>query len=104
MYDDDEMLQLQGIMYAVNQAAFPKFPCDLISSQKRSAADNGELDIITGVTRDTNFRLIILEGLGQGGMKNLHKEITRAKDANGPRCRAVRSCCALSRKTLEPLI
>merc|ERR1711991_46756 len=48
----------------------------------------GDLDIITGVTViDENFRLIIVEGLGEGGMKNFHEEITQSrKEKNGPRC------------------
>ena len=53
------------------------------------AAQNGDLDIISGFqVIDEDFRIIVIEGLGSGGMAMLHQEVRRTR-ANGPLIRVL---------------
>ena len=91
-YDDEEMLQqVQGAMYEVNQASLPEasLRSHQMTEEERQAANNGDLDVVTGFTViDDAYRLIVVEGIGSRGMRTLHRRVER-KVQNGPRCRVL---------------
>jgi hypothetical protein len=91
-YDDEKTLQeLQGAMYEVNQRALPEasLRSHQLSAEEKQGAVDGSLDVITGFTIiDDAFRLVVIEGLGAGGMKTLHKRVRR-KERNGSRFRVL---------------
>ena len=91
-YDDEKTLQeIQGAMYEVNQRALPEasLRSHQLSEEEKCGAIDGTLDVITGFTIiDDAFRLIVIEGLGSGGMKIVHKRVRR-KERNGARFRVL---------------
>ncbi len=91
-YDDNEMLhKVQDLMKKVNEAALPNtaLRAHQLTEQQVVDAQNGELDIICGFqVIDEDFRIIVIEGLGSGGMAMLHREVRRTR-ANGPLIRVL---------------
>jgi hypothetical protein len=91
-YDDNELLhQVQDLMTKVNAAALPgvALRAHQLTEQQVIDAQNGDLDIICGFqVIDDDFRIIVIEGLGSGGMAMLHREVRRTR-ANGPLVRVL---------------
>ena len=89
-YKNAKMMQaLRAVLVDVNRRALPG--CSVRSYQltpeQAAAADNGELDIITGFqVVDDAFRLVVMEGLGASAMKELRARMPR-EAANHPRCK-----------------
>jgi|EP00945_MAST-04E_sp_MAST-4E-sp1_P000018 hypothetical protein len=91
-YEDNEMLhQVQDLMYRVNKDALPDtaLRAHQLTKEQVAAAHEGTLDIICGFqVIDDDFRIIVVEGLGDGGMARLHREVKRTR-ANGPMVRTL---------------
>ena len=91
-YDDNEMLHaIQDLMKKVNSAALPgtALRAHQLTPEQTAAAEAGELDIICGFqVIDSDFRIIVLEGLGTGGIAMLHREVRRTRK-NGPMSRVL---------------
>lgn len=84
-YDDINMLQaIRECVDQVNSAAIPNvsLPSYQLTQWQKDAARDGKLDIICGfqIIEDAQ-RLIVLEGLSEGGMSRLRESLPRASIA-----------------------
>ncbi|KAG3013672.1 hypothetical protein PC128_g15602 [Phytophthora cactorum] len=86
-YKDNSTLgEVTKAMTSVNLTALPGVPIrsyQMMESEKMDC-ETGALDVITGTQIiDSQFRMIILEGLADKGMKHLHQQLQR-KGPNDP--------------------
>ncbi|DBA02207.1 TPA: hypothetical protein N0F65_007617 [Lagenidium giganteum] len=81
---------VMDVMAHVNLSTLPNVPIRSYQMTEREKAecDNGTLDLITGIqVIDSQFRMIVLEGLAEYGMKLVHTRLERRgrNDAQGYR-------------------
>jgi hypothetical protein len=90
-YKDNVTLgEVTSAMAAVNLQALPGVPIRSyqLTETEKAACESGALDVITGTQIiDSQFRMIIVEGLADGGMAYLHAQLERKgpNDAQGYR-------------------
>ena len=82
-YKEKEVLQqLREAMDAVNSKAIPfaSLRSYQLTDEQAQAADEGKLDIVSGFQAvDDNTRIIVVEGLSEGGMKCIREGVPRTK-------------------------
>lgn len=80
-YNDSATLQqVSKVMDSVNKAALPGVPLASyqMSAQEKADCESGVLDVITGTHLiDSQYRMIILEGLAGSGMVRVHEALPR---------------------------
>lgn len=81
--DDNTLEETARAMEAVNVAALPpgvSLRSYQLTDSERTRADSGDLDVITGVQIiDSELRMIIVEGLADKGMSELHEKLGRLR-------------------------
>ncbi|RLN46983.1 hypothetical protein BBJ28_00010045 [Nothophytophthora sp. Chile5] len=86
-YKDSATLgEVTHAMTAINLKALPGVPIRSyqLSESEKLDCDNGVMDVITGTQIiDSQFRMVILEGLAGKGMKAMHEQLQR-KSPNDP--------------------
>ncbi|RLN32751.1 hypothetical protein BBJ28_00021588 [Nothophytophthora sp. Chile5] len=86
-YKDSATLgEVTHAMTAINLKALPGVPIRSyqLSESEKLDCDSGVMDVITGTQIiDSQFRMIILEGLAGKGMKAMHEQLQR-KEPNDP--------------------
>ncbi|TMW55410.1 hypothetical protein Poli38472_013301 [Pythium oligandrum] len=84
--DSSTLKQIMNAMEGVNLTALPGVPIRSyqMTDEEKRGCDSGTLDVITGVmVLDDIFRMVILEGLADGGMRTVYQELPRTR-ANDP--------------------
>lgn len=84
-YDDDALLQkILTTLADVNSAALPNIQGTIrsyvLTEKEFEDAQDGRLDILCGFTViDNDCRIVLVEGLADGGMQRLHRSVERSQ-------------------------